>query len=795
MTTRASVTRYFALVISLGCVLAFYFWAASPRERLFGHFLGADSYYNLLIKGFRSGHLSLQVEVPAGVLKLKDPYDPRQNAPFGMHDVSYFKGKFYLYFGAAPAVALYWPFAAATGHFLEDRQAVFLFASAEFLFGSFLLLAISRRYFPAIGVLAEVGGILAMGFATMVPVLLRRQEVYEVAVSSASAFFAASLFCFYKSLHSERGLRWIFAASLAYGFAIGSRPTYLFGSVFLLFPALFGHGLIARRVANACAAIVPVGALLAGILAYNYLRFENPFEFGHNFAFSGADETKNTQFSLAFVWFNFRAYLLAPAHLSAYFPFVRVPALGTAPVGYAGVEDPYGIFPNIPFTLLVIAAPLAWKGRPLLRLFSLGVGASALAVAAVIFTFQFAANRYMVDFLPGFVILAVIGFWGLSGLLSGTAGRFARLACWVLIVWSALFNLFAAFRHNEFLRISNPATFRRLVHAFDYPRYAVDRLVGRTYGPLELTVTFPAGKVGKLEPLVVTGSNFLSDYLYVYYNTRDSIRVGFEHTSYGGPVSEIIPMDFGQVHHVLVDMPSLYPPIGDPYFDGLPADVVENFAEHLRIAVDGRVVIDTAQQFYPAFGLSPAVGSTASDQAAFGRLFSGKILGVRTIRKDWRPTPQARLLGPLLIKLEFPSQGGTAHEPLVSSGYAGRGDVLSVAYPDSGHAIFSLDHWGAGGPTSGPVPIKPGTPETLEVSFGSFFPASERPLEIPEAKWTDVASKLTISLDGTKVFEVRTPFYAAPADTIVVGRNAIGASGCVAEFGGRILSVGRGAVK
>jgi hypothetical protein len=242
-------------------------------------------------------------------------------------------------------------------------------------------------------------------------------------------------------------------------------------------------------------------------------------------------------------------------------------------------------------------------------------------------------------------------------------------------------------------------------------------------------------------------------------------------------------------------MPSLYPPIGDPYFDGIPAGQVESFGEHLKVAVDNRVVIDTAQQFYPAFGHRPSVGKAAADQAAFGREFSGEILGVETMPKDWHSPPQEMPVGPLVISLVFPSAGSGAREPLVSSGFTGKGDVLSVDYPDPRHIIFSLDHWGAGGPVSGPIPIKPGLPQTLEVRFGSFFPISARPHDIPESRWTDEGTKLTVSLDGTRVFEARTPFYAAPAETVVVGRNAIGASGCAAQFGGQIISVRRGTVR
>jgi hypothetical protein len=796
MTTRRAHIRYPAVFLALAGVLAFYAWAAAPGGGLFARFDGGGSYYNLLAKGFRSGHLSLKAQVPAGVLKLKDPYDPRQNAPFGMHDVSYYKGKFYLYFGPAPALVLYGPFGAVSGRDLGDAQAIFLFCSAGFLAGSFLLLGISRRYFPATGVAGEVCGIVAMGMATMVPVLLRRQEVYEAAISSAFAFFMVSLLCLYRSLHAERRSVWLALASASYGLAIASRPTYLFGAACLLVPVV-----LARRadpaaggrawLARACAAIVPVGLATAAILIYNELRFDSPFEFGYHYAFSGSNESNSTHFSPSFVWFNCRAYLFAPAHLSAYFPFVRVASMPPVPAGYKGVEDPYGIFPNIPFVALALAAPLACAGRPRLGLFALAAAVASLATGAVIFTFQFAANRYMVDFLPGLVVLAILGFWGLPGRFTGMARSLVAAGCGMLLVWSVLFDLFAAFGHNEFLRISNPGTFRRLVHAFDQPRHALDRLVGRTYGPLELTVRFPTGRTGKVEPLVITGSEFLSDYLYAYYVAGDKVVIGFEHTSYGGPVSDAIPVDYGRPHRITVDMPPLYPPLGDPYFDGIPPATLEAFSERLRVSLDGTEVIDTAQQFYPPFSLEPAIGSGAEHQAGLGGRFSGEILGIRRLAKDWRAPARVPQVGPIVISLEFPVGQPGARDPIVASGYAGRGDVLTVDYVGANHVTFSLDHWGYGGPTSGPVEIKPGVRQTLEVRFGSFFPASGRPGDVPASRWSDAAGKLEVILDGRSVFEARTAFYDVPDESVVVGRNSIGSSSCSAKFTGRILSSAR----
>jgi len=61
--------------------------------------------------------------------QLADPYDPAVNAAYveQVNDISYYKGKIYLYFGVTPALVLFWPYASLTGHYLSDKDAVVIF--------------------------------------------------------------------------------------------------------------------------------------------------------------------------------------------------------------------------------------------------------------------------------------------------------------------------------------------------------------------------------------------------------------------------------------------------------------------------------------------------------------------------------------------------------------------------------------------------------------------------------------------------------------------------------------------
>src|ERR1017187_3940233 len=190
----------------------------------------ADTYYNLLVRGFRASQLSLKKEVPRALAQLADPYDPTANAPYryppyNLYDLSFYKGKLYLYWGVTPALILFWPYVALTGHYLFHRQAVAIFCSLGFLASVGLLRALWRRYFAEISVAVVVACALALGLATGVPVLLTRCDIYEVPIACGYMLTMLAVGALWCAMHEPaHRCRWSAAASVAYGLAVGARP-------------------------------------------------------------------------------------------------------------------------------------------------------------------------------------------------------------------------------------------------------------------------------------------------------------------------------------------------------------------------------------------------------------------------------------------------------------------------------------------------------------------------------------------------------------------------------------------
>jgi hypothetical protein len=414
----------------------------------------ADAYHNLLVQGFRTGQLSLNKHVPPGFAQLADPYDPVANhayriLPDQMNDLSYYQGRLYIYFGVTPALLFFWPFVAVTGQYLFERQAVTACCAIGFLASVGLLHALWRRYFAEVSLWAVAACDLALGLAIGVPTLLPRSNVSEVVISCGYMLTMLTLAAIWCAMHeSQKRSIWLVAASLAYGLALGARPSLLFGAVILLVPV--AQAWRERRPIGGvlAAAVGPITLVGLGLMLYNFLRFDNPLEFGLRYQLSAKRLITQQFFSPRYFWFNLRLYLLEPARWTALLPFVHEISAPTMPPGYYGVSDPFGILTNSPLVWLALAAPLAWRARSaqagsILRGFVIAVALLCGTCALTVWFYCYSAFRFEAEFLPTLTLLAVIGIFGLEHKLAPTSAtrRVARWGWSLLLGLSVVFNL------------------------------------------------------------------------------------------------------------------------------------------------------------------------------------------------------------------------------------------------------------------------------------------------------------------------------------------------------------------
>ena len=288
----------------------FYLWTVRSNDDPWRFGREQRDYYNLLIDGWLDGQLHMKIEPPAALLALPDPYDPWRRPPgLALHDASLYRGRYYLYFGAGPAVTLMLPFRVLTGTDLPLAAAVLIFIGGGFLAGVALLLAIRRRYFPETGAAAAALCVLTLGLAGLGPVLLRRSHMWELPIAAGHCFAMLALGCVWRALHARsvrRRAGWFAVVGLSLALAIASRPTYLVATVLLLLPPLIHLWRNERRVPwrEALTAAIPLAVIGALMALHNHARFGDPLQFGQAYQLSSDYEGRIQHFSPRHIGFN-----------------------------------------------------------------------------------------------------------------------------------------------------------------------------------------------------------------------------------------------------------------------------------------------------------------------------------------------------------------------------------------------------------------------------------------------------------------------------------------------------------
>ncbi len=373
-------------------------------------------YYPLLADGFLAGQLSLPVEPKPELLQLPDPYDPDQNQPYRMHDLSLYHGKYYLFSGPAPALLAFVPWKALTGQPLPQYLAVLLFCSVHFLALTVLLRLITARVAPTTPSWFVALGVLALGFGTGNLHLLRWPSVYQVASAFNACLVALALLGLYFTLVSRRyPLLFLFLAALCLALSVGSRLHFALVALVVPLVALLGcpesrNGppSVLRRLRHAALLLLPLGVVLMGLALYNQARFDTPFETGVRYQLGGFNLLHAHFWQVQNAFANFTYYLFQKIPFTTEFPYheirTRFFLRGTS---FYQQECLYGLITGMPVCLSLLAPPALWTRieRPLRRFLGVTLLVGGLNFAFLL-GFTSATVRYFSDFLTPLLLVA-----------------------------------------------------------------------------------------------------------------------------------------------------------------------------------------------------------------------------------------------------------------------------------------------------------------------------------------------------------------------------------------------------
>jgi hypothetical protein len=757
-----------------------------------------QDYYNLLVSGFRQGSLALDIEVPEEIKSAKDPWDPLERPPVHTPaDVSYFGGRYYLYFGVAPAVVLFWPFRAVTGHDLPLVYGTLAFSLGGFVVATWLWLRITRDHFPRVSLLTRCAGILALGMAGGQLVLVRRISIWEPSIVAGHFFMVCMIASGYCALRSRRPCCWLAVSGLSLGLAVGSRPTLAVGGAALGIIVLVvgaeihasqgSIGFLRRAASAILAAGLPLAVIVAGLLTYNHARFGNPFEFGIRYQLSAVNLTKARLFSTSYARYNFSNYFLRSPQWGRYFPFLHpVVAPPAAPAGYYGSEFVYGALVVCPVLWWALCLPAVFWRRlrgPDLAIFASALAALAVATTLVLLCFNTATARYEVDFLPWWVWLSLISWAGLERTLSASGSRRAAVVRTLRAAFcaSALASVALAFCASADLHgiliFENPRAYRLISRVFDAPTALAERLSEFRGGPIEMDVTFVKRPHGTSEPLVVAGVEYQKDYIFVRYNSDTIVNFGFMPSGGSEIVGPDVSIEPGHRYRMRIECGSLYPPEGHPFFNGWSEMDVHSLKRWTTIELDQHAVYSERTFGHDA---SPGTIQIGKDRTVglYAKSFSGLISNVSWAR--WTQ-PQIDLSpnGDFIFRLTLTGADEPITQPLVIAGRTGNADLLGVKTVDRLHYALVYECWGGGLWQSEPITMPEARTISLRVRFGPLLRIEEdSPLAI-------LRRSLVVWQDDSIIWWHRTMRPLDPHPRIGFSENTIGSSAMAPAFQGK----------
>ncbi|EFB76973.1 hypothetical protein [Subdoligranulum variabile] len=452
--------------------------------------------YGALAHSLLNGRLDLEEDPPAALVEMENPYDAAARDALqiqgGRWDHAFYNGRYYVYFGIVPCLLFQLPFEAITGIQNLAYAPCMVILGLVFLLSCFGVLSqVVRRWFPQASTAAYLICVAALVLGSQLYSLLVRPYIYEYTIVCGAALLMLGLWLWFAAAATpvSRGglltLR-LTLGSLCVALVAGCRPQM---EVFaLLALPIFWNRYIARRrlhsgagVREAVAFLLPVLVVAAGLMWYNYARFESPFDFGANYNITGNDMTKRG-FNVVRIGPAIFTSLLDLPRLKSVFPYLQETDVTTNAV-IRTISEKFcgGMLGATPFTwaLLLPVIPLARRGLHRRRGAAAVVYGSVAAMLLItVLDCQMAGvlYRYLMDYSPVLLLGAALCWLLAETTLARRADGGENLAVSLLpvlrigmaatLAWSVFYRFCTLFAMEPWLQGMNPSLY-----------YTVNRLV------------------------------------------------------------------------------------------------------------------------------------------------------------------------------------------------------------------------------------------------------------------------------------------------------------------------------
>lgn len=390
-----------------------------------------------LVDAFEHHQVNLLEEPSEDLLKLDNPYEyVKRDAEVGsgnfLWDHCFYNGKYYSYYGIGPVLALFLPYHLITGYYFPSGWATLMFSLIGILFLTKIYLAVIEKKFRDLPTNTVTAGLITLQLSSGIMFSAARPLFYELAI--ASGFMCVAIGAY---LLMTSNILWdgkisyvrLGFASFFLGYAVLCRPTLAVYCIAALFFFAVGlkkalDGLEKRQKTRtffkyAAVALVPLGIIALGQMTYNYLRFDNPLDFGIQYSLTINDFTR-AEFHWKYVLINMYAYLFNMPHFTPRkFTYLASSAERFGINGYTFFDDAgknlvsvgiiYRALPMFAYLFSGKALQRVEKKKRVLPILLIGVTCILMPLAIIFSSWESGyAVRYNADFSWQMVIGALV---------------------------------------------------------------------------------------------------------------------------------------------------------------------------------------------------------------------------------------------------------------------------------------------------------------------------------------------------------------------------------------------------
>jgi len=446
-------------------------------------------FYAQLARAFDHGQVSLLAKPDPSILALQNPYqyDALRKKATYIWDVSLFNGKYYIYWGPAPA-ALMAIFGLVHPIKAGDQYVVFASVCGLFFVNILLLFGLWKRFFPDLPVWAFEIIVVFMGLISPLLWSLNDPEIYEASILFGQFLLTSGFYLAFISFdHPELSTWKLTLSGICWAAAIASRITLILPIAFWIAVFVYFTRATNRRDVwkSLLVMIVPLLISFAAMGWYNWVRFDSPLEFGLHYQLTSTDLRKTQLFSLTYLPSNLYGYIFYGFDLQKTFPFLVAdnpmhslifPNL-TPRVLF---EQTTGILWTSPFLIfaLIPLIPLIKEKKSseqthVLRWVNFSLLGSTLLLFSTILLYFYQTMRFLDDVTPQLALLSGIGFWQGLQYFKVRQNKFQSAYQYVailLIVASCIISFLLAilsYRYANHFDKFNPALLNAFIHFFN----------------------------------------------------------------------------------------------------------------------------------------------------------------------------------------------------------------------------------------------------------------------------------------------------------------------------------------